>query len=81
VSLSGKSVLVTGCDSGFGYELALHLEKMVRKRVSVVGYSMPYSSCTVGHMKTNDYCLLGCDAMWSDIVLPVYQRNLLCIVC
>jgi NADP-dependent 3-hydroxy acid dehydrogenase YdfG len=31
VSLSGKSVLITGCDSGFGYELALRLEKMVGK--------------------------------------------------
>jgi hypothetical protein len=29
VSLNGKSVLITGCDSGFGYELALRLEKMV----------------------------------------------------
>lgn len=28
VSLNGKSVLITGCDSGFGYELALRLEKM-----------------------------------------------------
>jgi len=28
VSLSGKSVLISGCDSGFGYELALRLEKM-----------------------------------------------------
>jgi NADP-dependent 3-hydroxy acid dehydrogenase YdfG len=32
-------VLITGCDSGFGYELALHLEKMVGKKVSLVGYT------------------------------------------
>ncbi|XP_069683944.1 D-beta-hydroxybutyrate dehydrogenase, mitochondrial-like [Periplaneta americana] len=28
ISLHGKSVLITGCDSGFGHDLALRLEKM-----------------------------------------------------
>lgn len=62
---------------GVWIRIGTSARKNGKKNVSLVGYSMCYISFTEGNIKTNDYCLLRCDAMWTHTVLPVCQRNLL----
>lgn len=76
LSPKGKSVLITGCDTGFGHELAIHLHK---KGVKVFAGCLTANGAEVLASKATGICAILLDVTKSDQIaeaLETVERNL-----